>query len=194
MKHYFLSIPILAMLIFLSCKKDPVSPVTTGFFPMEVGNIWHYESHPNSFSHAEMTVEIVGTRVIDDNTYFIFETTYPGTDQSDERYFRLGENGKIFINWQGEEFLYIDFNRDIKDAWYSWEDYVGVLQEKEKTLEVPAGRFTNTTQVFFDIGMIADEEFCETYANGVGKLDISCVFGIPMQLTAAKISGVTISN
>ncbi len=195
MKRLVVYIAVISAFVLTNCKKDPVSPVATVFFPMEIGNTWNYESHPNSFSHSEMTVEIVGTRTIGEHTYFIFETSFPGLPgQSEDRFFRQDKDGKVFINWQGADFLYIDFDRDIHDGWDSWASYVGVIREKEKTLEVSAGRFTNTTEVFFDIEMAADEEFCETYAKGVGRLNISCLFGIPMQLISATIGGVTISN
>mgnify|MGYP005725557193 CR=1 FL=1 len=181
----------LITIFLMQCSRDTVSPENSsdGFFPMEIGNKWNYHSIPEAFSVNESMVEIINTTEIGGKTYFVFERTYPNlTTHRDTSYFRK-ESNKVFINWNGEEFLYIDFDRDVNDSWETRGSYIGVIQDKNKRFEVPAGIFTNATLVYFDIPLAADAQFCEHYAKGVGRLNICCLFGIPMELVSATISG-----
>ncbi|MCI0530372.1 MAG: hypothetical protein L0Y74_00235, partial [candidate division Zixibacteria bacterium] len=176
------------------CNDTPFSPGETGFFPLNVGNTWIYESDSDRFGPPfENKVEIVGVSNIAGRSYFVFETIYHSTSTipayRDTCYYRSDGEGKIFGFREGEEFLYIDFNREVNEKWQSRGEYIGVIQGKNKIVEVPAGRFTNVTQVYFDIPQYVDDEFCENYAPGVGRLDISCLFGVPMYLKSARIDG-----
>lgn len=128
-------------LLFFACENTPTSPEKAGlgYFPMQVGNRWTYQAAGDS--SWTLQVEITGKTQIGLHSYFVFEESYSTSEQVYRRFFRPGGDGKIFINWEGQDRLYADFERSTSSAWPSFSEYIGQISQRNITSVVHAGRF-----------------------------------------------------
>ena len=105
MKRLFLLVPILALVF--SCNSDDDSsqqpPNADNFYALTVGNEWVYKNYRYNTSTEVYedtgvidSVSIVGTELIDGNTYFKFRTYTTGN-----------EEGITFCNPNGEHFEWL---------------------------------------------------------------------------------------
>jgi hypothetical protein len=84
MKTLLFLITLATISIFIqSCKKEPAKIILTDdYLPLEVGNFWQLENTEKE--------EIIGTKIINNKTYFILAY------QSDTTYYS-SENNKIYV-------------------------------------------------------------------------------------------------
>jgi hypothetical protein len=160
-----------------------------GFFPMKIGNRWEYEL--DNFDDFKWTVEVVGKTTFGPYQYFIFEMNSTLGTRPDSTFYRAAALGQIFINWQGKDALFIDFNRPVGKKWDSFSEYNGVINKKGFTIVVPAGRFEGSIEVFFDIPQAIDDENWNVYAPNVGLVETRGQIG-SLQLTSAFVNGISI--
>jgi hypothetical protein len=175
-----------------SCNEEsaPFFPVLTSeYFPLQVGNKWTYKWLLNDL---EWTGEVTGTKVIGSHQYFVFIRTYPD-NFIDTSYFRVDSNNVIIINFLNEDYIYIDFERPIREEWQSYEHFFGYVRRRDLTVTVDAGTFTNVTEVFFDNTVVSDLYEFNHYAPNVGLVE-SYGFRRASILVNAVVNGVTYPN
>lgn len=189
-RERFLCVSILLAAILIGCGDNPVSPSALagrGFFPMQVGNEWTYAHEVNQ--DFVWTTRIVGKTRISLYEYFIYETRRAGGVGTDTMYFRAGTSEKIFLNWQGNDVLYIDFNKKEGESWETFSAYKGSVLRRNLKIDVPAGTFANAIEIFFDIPEYVDDELRNVYARGIGLIQRSSQIG-RLQLTSTVVNGV----
>ncbi|MFQ6113310.1 MAG: hypothetical protein ACE5NG_04370 [bacterium] len=179
---------------FIGCERgsnlnEPGVISGSEYFPLQVGNRWHYELQNSEGFDSE--VEIVGTTKIESHEYFIFKNSYNNGSQIDSSFFRADSDDKVFTYCNGEDVLYIDFKRAAGELWDSCGNLTGVILKKSFKTTVPAGVFDNSVEVFFDISFIIDEEQWKVFAPGVGMIEQRGQIGA-LQLTSAFVNGVAI--
>jgi hypothetical protein len=154
----FLSTTLLA-LIFCSCSGGVVE-----YYPLEVGNRWAFRT--TSFTDTEPTertdYELIVRR--DGNSY-----------QFENGETILNNSGSSLINKQGYTLLQTPFKPGI-----SWEDAGATMTITAlgKPVEVPAGKFTDTLEVAWEIKRPGKEDPTRfyidksvfVYAKGVGPI------------------------
>lgn len=101
---------LISGLALYGCNDSPTSPENAGlgYFPMQVGNRWTYQAGDARWT---IDVEITGKTQIGLHSYFVFEERYSSSEQVYRRFFRAGSDAKVFINWEGQDRLYVDFER-----------------------------------------------------------------------------------
>lgn len=158
MKRLLWCICIIAFIF--SCENEPVfdnenNSSLVNFYALKVGNSWVYKSQRYDSSTQEYRdngvidyVSIVGTEIIEENTYYKFKTETTGNDTGSDlsnpngvkfEYFReldgnlINEEGQIkFTNNNYEERLLEEHN---------WGNIYEILVEGNTIINVEAGEF-----------------------------------------------------
>lgn len=144
------------------------------YYPLHVGNSWTYGSH---------TETIVDTQRIEGNLYFLF---------NDGTLKRMTEDNKIFVKHKETEYVWCDFGANVGDSWLTFDGCFEVtLDDKESTIEVPAGIFTNCYEFFYECCAI-DCNQRQWYAPNVGCVATACFCPDIHLLIHAVIDGVEI--
>ena len=196
----------LSFLFFTSCKKDDASTQNIeeeNFYALTVGNTWEYEvSKYNSISEEYelldmlLNVEITESQVVNNNTYFRFQTTSTGTDTCQPCIDCLGNNELkrdslgYLINDTGK---YLFSSENLEDYLVNsaqWGSVYGVLKEEPEFISTPAGNFEtfqNDRYALFPDGELADSRDVINYApeNGLVYTTLS---GVTNPIPLYKIS------
>jgi hypothetical protein len=187
-----LMLSILPVIFISSCKEEsePFSPVLTSeYFPLQVGNKWTYKWLLNDL---EWTGEVTGTSIIGSQKYFVYVRTYPD-NFIDTSYFRVDNNNVIIINFLNEDYIYIDFERTIREEWQSYPDFFGYVRRRNLTVTVDAGTFDNVIEVFFDNTVVSDLYEFNRYAPDIGLIE-SYGFRRASILVNAIVNGISYPN
>lgn len=180
---------IASVFLMYACKKNDDGPSTLGpepeitineFFPMNIGNYWVYEfvqKTPNGDiigNPSYDTLKIVSDTVINNHTYFLFNTDKP---MNGTQYLRRDSLGYI-VDIKGDLKLLPSANEGIYnfdyfflngDTAYSyWEEYIDDFQTdteignfvslgqlaKHQAWPSIGGNFTVDSNLYAEIGMI----------------------------------------
>ncbi len=183
----FLQVLFVCLLFLLtSCGKDkpiqPIIPLCGEYLPLQVQNYWDIEH--------KTRISITGTEVIDGKTYYIFDDS--NTFMRD--YYR-SENGKVYTRRTGEpESVKFDLTADVRDTWeylYGGGTWTATLLSKTDTLQINNTKIPNCYKFYFDIPIMADEEYYVWLAPGIGFIRMTCGYCLyPYQnLVKAQIDG-----
>jgi hypothetical protein len=184
---------MIALAFHNGCENEqPFSPLAASddYFPMQVGNRWTYTLAYSTGAYT-LEYEIVGTEMVGSHEYFVFERKFDLAVTTDTVYYRSDGDNRIFINFQGENVLYIDFNRTEGQSWQTYGEYIATIEKADFQAEVPAGFFEHSVEVFFNYPSAVDDEVWEVYAPGVGLVEIRGFIGV-IQLQSAEVNGVEI--
>ena len=195
MRNRFASLlTVLTILFSQNACEDGSSPffprLSEEYFPLQVGNRWTYSLQYPSGTYV-LQYEIVDTRTIGSHEYFVSRRSFDLAVNQDSSYYRIDASGRIFTNREGEDALYIDFNRDVGESWESYSDYVARISKRDFEMNVPLGRFENCIEVFFDYPPAIDDELWEVYSPGIGPVEFRGQIG-SLQLVSAVVNGVEI--
>jgi len=183
-----LSILIISVLSFSSCSREnsPLMPVLTAkYFPLQVGNRWTFHS---SFDNNSWTYEITDTKVFYEHAYFEQVRTFSdGT--KDTSYFRIAEDKVVLIFYEGADYIYIDFAKQLEEEWNLYGDFYGYIKQRNISSQVEAGSFNNVTEVFMGNKSISVVFEFNRYAPGVGLVE-SIRFRFSLTLSSARVNGV----
>jgi hypothetical protein len=170
---------------------------TTDYFPLNVGDTYHYyQSLPCPPSLSQPTFS-VGYIVISDTVrvngrkYFYVPGLYYGSDTVG-----VDDKGNLLYHYRGVDGVFYKFNASIGDTWQVSlpvvngvpDTFVVTMQSRNDTVRVHAGTFTNCLRIFFDHPGSIDDEFWHWLAPGVG-LVFHCVQE-PRELYEANVNGV----
>ncbi|WP_026450354.1 hypothetical protein [Aequorivita capsosiphonis] len=203
-------------LIFISCNKDDNQPeeqqqTESNFYALTIGNSWRYEyfkriDRTDEFEslNAFDDVAITGTSEINGNTYYTFETTTSGNDNTS---ILVPENGTVVTNLR-DSLGYLINENGVKQFSYSNPDQeylirqmtnelniYGVLTESDSALEVPAGNFecfVNELYVRFSDGNTSPGRDFYFYSERIGKIK-STISWVSDSLHSAEIRLVSYS-
>jgi hypothetical protein len=180
--------------IITSCKKDDSSTVCNiDYFPLQVGNIWHYTHY---------VTEVTKKVELNNKEYFEVESKYIVTDtvfSSYKTYYRRTENGQVYMldnNSDTYEKLY--YNTCVSDN-YSWtfKSTPDAYSAWEVTKTTHEGSFIindqeigNCIQFFYDLKEAVDDEHSIILAPGIGRIASSSIWGINDSLKSATINGI----
>lgn len=157
-----------------------------GFFALRVGNTWTYEyySHlgqgqPFSFNVFD-TVEITGTSEMNENTYFIMETTTEGNggscglcpDDGTTVLFVRDSIGYLVTNF-GEILFSSESTEDYLQSENDWGDVYRVLLEEPENVIVEAGAFeclNNQRYAILPDGTMSNGTDDLFFSEGVGEI------------------------
>ncbi len=160
MKRVFY-ISLFLSIFFISCDNDDDSSteeqeVVENFYALKIGNNWKYEYFKRDGQTEEFVttgviedVVITETALIDEETYFVFQSTTTGNEDNNlpcapengittkSKRDSLGylieeEHHIIFSNENAEDYLLSDND---------WGDLYGVLLENQQEIVMPAGTF-----------------------------------------------------
>ena len=111
---------LLTVACFISCNDDSSKSTLTvaDYFPLEVNNKWAYSN-----GNIEWTEEVTAYKHIDGKEYAVVLRTYQRS--IDTTYYRSEDNNKVYIYFQGEESLFIDFERAKGEEWESYHEFYG---------------------------------------------------------------------
>jgi len=183
-----LLILIISVLSFISCNREnsPLMPVLTlEYFPLQVGNIWTFK---NSSDSTVLIYEITDTKVFGEHVYFERVRTFSdGT--KDTNYFRIAEDKVVLIYYEGNDYIYIDFERPVEEEWNSYAGYYGFIKQRDISIQVEAGSFNNIIEVFMDNRSVSDVSEFNRYAPEVGLVE-STRFRFSLTLSSARVNGV----
>ena len=157
------------------------------YFPIGKGDLWTYKNVGKNFT---WTIEVVGARTINEKEYFIFKRSFENSAYSDSSFYRVGENGKVFINYFEIDFLLIDFNLGNGTEWQSYGAFKAGISNTDEVVLAPAGNFTNCIEVSFDMPVTEGPERVCKYAPGVGLVEYKTADGLS-KLISANVDGVS---
>lgn len=174
-------ISLLFVFTALTCSDNPVAPETgSEFFPLNVGNWWRYTGT------LDMIIRVEDKVKINNNFYYLLIKTYP--ESSDTMRLRYDNRERLMIWFDGQEYLYIDFSLPEGSRWNSYYNFYGQIRNKGLNSTVPAGIFSNVTEILFDNTLISDVYEFNRYAPGAGMIS-SSGFRRNFYLTQAQVNG-----
>lgn len=180
-------IPVFLFITFLilaaGCEDDQKRGGAEVFFPLNQGDKWVFND-----GGQDWTLETGGIHRLGGTDYTAMVRVYQRS--SDTSYFRTDGADRVFIYWEGKEYLYIDFARSTGDIWSTYNDFTGAIEEKGKILSLPAGTFDNVTQVIFNNSAIQDAYEFRDFAAGAGLVQITA-FRRVSKLKSANVNGIT---
>jgi hypothetical protein len=161
MKTLLFLITLATISIFIqSCKKEPAKIILTDdYLPLEVGNFWQLENTEKE--------EIIGTKIINNKTYFILAY------QSDTTYYS-SENNKIYVieNNKGKS-LKFDLTARVHDTW-KFNLYNVTLSSRTDSVIINNHKIYNCLRFYFDIPVYVDDEYSIWLAPGIGFIQEMC--------------------
>jgi len=184
-----LSVLLIAFLIF-SCSSDDDDneEIDGSYFPLEIGNEWHYKSSLDKSDTTLLIIKVEEKKEINNKSYF-----------SILYYQNINELGKIIKQVytkdgilyytkveSGDELLLI-----FKDTLVTENTYMGLklnsyINDKNQTIETSAGTFGNLATI--SIGPVeVDGGQTEVYSKGIGMVQSSW-FGGSYELKYCKVS------
>lgn len=180
---------VIPVFLINSCnyESSPVFPVyTSEYFPLQIGNKWTYKW---LLDDQLWTNEVTGTKIIDEHLYFICVRSY-NDGFIDTSYYRVDNNNVVIINFLNQDYIYIDFERPIREEWPSYADFFGYIRRKGLSFSVDAGTFNDVIEVFWDNTTVSDLYEFNHYAPNVGLIE-SFGFRRASVLVSAVVNGVS---
>lgn len=211
MKHILFSICVLIFLF--SCSDDDSNTVETpeaNFYALTVGNSWVYKNYRydmNSQAYEDTgvvdSVSVVGTEIVDNNTFFKFRRKTTGNESgitfcnSNGEHFERVRDSLGYLIWDTGQvkFVHTNFEERIisEEAWGSIRE---TLQEGETNLSVEAGTFTSVNSERYVI--LPDGEQAPAldkfyYSDGIGLIyDTSSFVSQDIPLIIRRLDAYTI--
>jgi hypothetical protein len=110
-------VSLLIIIVFFSCMKPPIN-AETSYYPLEVGNEWHYYDYYSfSFGTDSLILKVDSTTIRNGVEYFVLSTyTSSYYDLIGQSYMRYDE-GKYYTLKDSTEYLSLDFTIDINQSW-----------------------------------------------------------------------------
>lgn len=191
-----ISILLIGALFVSSCLdlSEAENEYTAKYFPLQEGNTWYYR-HSNPDTENAIVRAISHTFEHDDKHYY----RWSHAENSDLHYdIRADKNGNIRLLSDSGEYLWFDFSRDSGATYLFAPDvhfgetayqYTAQVLSRNRTIEVPAGRFDSCITFLFDIPQIVDEEIYYAFAPNVGAILIGYDGWFSLALTKAFING-----
>lgn len=182
MKTLIFLIVLSTISIFLqSCKKEPVKIILTDdYLPLEVGNYWQLDYTDKK--------EIIGTKIINNKSYFILKYL------SDTTYYRI-ENDKIFVIENNKsESVKFDLSANVHDTW-KFNLYNVTLSSRTDSITMNNHKIYNCLAFYFDVPIMVDEEHFIWLAPGIGFIQETCgecIYPV-RKLAMARIAGQNIN-
>ncbi|RPI65131.1 MAG: hypothetical protein EHM47_19060 [Ignavibacteriales bacterium] len=163
-----------------------IMPVlASAYFPLQVGNTWTFLATSDS---SKWIYEITDTKDFNEHVYFERVLTFSdGT--KDTEYFRITENDVVLLNYDGKDYIYIDFEKPLEIEWNSYGNYYGFIKERNLSVQVAAGNFNKVTEVYFSNRNVSDIFQFNRYAPGVGLVE-SIRFRFGLKLINARVNGI----
>lgn len=187
---------ILSVILFLfliSCNDDPVSPLlTNSYFPIQMGNSWTFELtyYDTVQQHTYVTYTINSSSTINGKEYFSFDSCpefiqipweFSGADRI---YMRNDEDGNVIMRFREREFMFIDFDPQLKDSTIKfatlYQERFNYYRTYERTLHVTDYSMQTETQTFgdgfgfaFDMSHVMDAGMGAVFFKGFGVVRMS---------------------
>jgi len=190
-KVMFYSFVVSLALMGILCRRhtSEPTPVSSSYYPLQVGNEWHYDK----VEGAPFTISVTSKKMIDSKTYYIKSSSEFESNEILER----EENGIVYRRIEENEYVYLDFNRAIGDTWQGpppgkRELYIA---SRSETISTNLGVSHNCIKI------VAEDElskFEHIYAPGIGLVSLSMeakngyIVGGDSRLLWALIDGVVI--
>lgn len=175
----------LSLIIFTSCDNGahPTEPPSEtqerGYFPLTVGNEWHYKA----VEAQSWSVSVTSKVKANEKEYFVLTSGQV----------LRAKQGVIYRRVDDREYLYLDFTRSLGDEWEQspYQRYAFVASRTDSVL-TEAGHFENCAHIISDSDLDRSEEW---YALGIGLVasHVQLKRGVVMdgysQLYSAMIDG-----
>ncbi len=175
------AISLILLFTALSCSNNPADPeYNSEFLPLREGNWWKYKGS------LDMTVNVESVVKINGEFYYLIVRSFP--ESSDTLRLRYKFNDRLMIWFEDKEYLYIDFSLPEGSKWNSFYNFYGEIRAKGLNSTVPAGIFSNVTEVLFENTLISDVYEFNRYAPGVGMIS-SSGFRRNFSLVQAQVNG-----
>lgn len=168
------------------CSKEGITEpeFSQDYFPLAVGNKWIFKS-----GEIEWTIEVMGRKIISNHNYFVVVRIYE--DIPDTNYYRVNELKQILVNYEGKDYLFIDFQKTPGDTWDVFGTTFARVRNLNLTVTVPAGKFHDVTEIYFDNYELSDLYEHNYYAPGIGLIR-SVGFRRLSELISAFVNGINI--
>ncbi len=179
---------VISLLFIAPCGRDnlPLVPgLEKDFFPLQVGNKWIFRS---SLDSSIITYEITDTKNLNQHDYFQQVRTFSdGT--KDTNYFRVSDDNVVLIFYQGNEYIYINFDMPLNEEWNSYGNNYGYIKQKNILVNVSAGSFNDVTEVYLGNRTLPDGYEINRFSPGIGLIEVS-MFRLNLKLNSAQVNGI----
>ncbi len=179
---------LLLLVIFtaFNCSKEVITEpeYSQDYFPLSVGNKWIFKS-----GEIEWSIEVMGRKLISSHNYFIVVRTYENIP--DTGYYRINGLRQILVNFEGTDYLFIDFMKTPGETWDTFGTMFAKVRNLNLIVTVPAGTFNDVTEIYFDNYELSDLYEHNYYAPGIGLIR-SVGFRRVSELISAFVNGVNI--
>ena len=169
----------------LSIALSDVGVATTAeedFFPLQVGNTWNYWGRLSGkpTEGTILTTSIIGTRSLDDNTYFMLVGHFSRAVSIRDDTVLVRRSGNQVMLCFGEfDKLWLDFSAETGQSWklpmrfhpfdLDLEDALISLESTTDSLTV-LGRNLGKALTFHFLPPFTDGDWTETYVAGIGPV------------------------
>jgi hypothetical protein len=159
---------------FISCKddKDKDDSYSGGYFPLEVGNEWHYKQNWSNTDSAFYYIKVESKIEKNNKTYYV--VSFDGTNLDGlPQYKNIYTNDGIYYyeNIDNEDKLFLVF----KDTLITENTVMGLklncnISDVSQTLETSAGTFSNLATI--STGAVeVDGGYTEVFAKNIGMIN-----------------------
>jgi hypothetical protein len=196
MKNWLL-FGVLVMMAACECNDDP-RPETSDYLPLTLGNYWDFKATGLSGDDLVEHREVVDYVTLNNMEYYLLVSTHLSPVWSgsykDSTYYRIDDNGFVYVYRKGFEFEENRYRLDGKDgdSWsYDYVDqYVADMTLAEVSKKIGNFDVEHCKDFSFNVEQWADEEYTYTLAPGVGFLrEFSDAWGGGQELKSARING-----
>ena len=164
---------IIGCVVLLSgCMDGTVSPTSTSYLPLSVGNSWKLVPMNDPASGTYTFWRVTNTVEFEGETWYEMVRGYANPVEviGDTSYYRVDANGYVYVRREGVEFVENDFrlNGEHGDTWtYDFQNTEISIALSEVLLKI-GDRQLNCKAYYRDIAAWADEENTTTLARGIG--------------------------
>ncbi len=148
------------------------APSTSEYFPLQVGNQWHFAISELATPIDTLTETIIDTTRLDNKLYYVFDQFYPFRNVA----LRMTEDSKLLLRDSlQQEQVWLDFSAAVGDSWRvaapggGSDRWTVSLSSKTDTVAALSGLFTNCYRFDFT-GEYPDNSRTEWYADGIGPV------------------------
>lgn len=179
--------PFLILILILNGCSDGTGPdeAVEDRFPLQVDNWWVYGLHTSNGFYQWVT-RVTDEAVINGQTYFVLTGAfYAPMDNEGKTYLRQGNDGRIFVLYDGQEYIFADF---ALESWPTYDGRIVTRTSLDETLAAPAGTFNDMQRLLYDNPEYDDEEVTLDFASGVGVVQVTSMIGM-IKLESAQVDG-----
>ena len=170
-------IAFIVLILTVSCNIFPPKEDIPDYYPLQVGNEWHYYSPGAYHFYSDTTVfRVDSTKNVNGKIYFVINTFEPISNTHYAQLCYREEEGILYQLINDEDYVSIDFNSQVGETWQRlpYEIYSNIVS-KEDSIYTNFGRIKDCIYILSESAI--DSSYA-LYAPNIGQIMVKHYFKI----------------